>query len=72
MKIKRLSILIYFSEHPQIGDVDLEGEPIDLINDANVCRTILKNGDSLSFQIGIVSNVFWGILITALLAPKRL
>ena len=48
-------VLIYFSEHPQIGDVDLEGEPIDLINDANVCRTILKNGDSLSFQIGIVS-----------------
>ena len=46
--------LVYFSHAPKKGDKDLSGNEIDLIHDANICRTPLKSGESLDFQIGIL------------------
>lgn len=47
--------LMYFSERPQEGDVDLDGNALSLSDDGNVCRTALSSGDSLKFQIGILA-----------------
>lgn len=46
--------LVYFSHAPKKGDKDLRGNEIDLIHDANKCRTPLKSGESLDFQLGIL------------------
>ncbi len=46
---------IYFSERPLEGDVDLDGREIDLESDSNVCRKPLKSGESIDFQIGILT-----------------
>lgn len=47
-------IIQYFSEQPKKGDKDLSGNEIDLIHNSNMCRTPLKNGESLDFQLGII------------------
>jgi len=46
--------LVYFSEQPKEGDCDLNGNPIDLIHSANVCRTPLSVGEKVNFQLGIL------------------
>lgn len=46
---------IYFSERPKTGDVNLEGKEIDLETEANLCRKSLKSGESIDFQIGILT-----------------
>jgi hypothetical protein len=45
---------MYFSERPQKGDVNLDGNTLSLEDDGNVCRKVLKSGDSIKFQIGVL------------------
>ena len=48
-------IMMYFSERPQKGDVNLDGNTLNLEDDGNVCRKTLKSGDSIKFQIGVLA-----------------
>ena len=47
--------MMYFSERPQKGDVNLDGNTLNLEDDGNVCRKTLKSGDSIKFQIGVLA-----------------
>lgn len=45
---------VYFSERPKEGDVDIDGNKLDLDSQANVFRKPIKSGKSVDFQVGIL------------------